>query len=202
MFGYLPKENIMSITSPGDFLPRNPRPSTASAKMFWLIQVLRLLSVGYVAWVLARVVSWWTDPGQVIQHMGQYLRRDLSELSTASRMTAMTLDLAVWLLLLAAVVCGWRSLGLLLQEQSFTRPMARLLTWAGWLGALGQGLTLLFRPLQTYLMTAHLPPSELLFKWALYPQDLLSALLCGVLLCFAYMITWAVDLAEENRGFV
>jgi hypothetical protein len=80
--------------------------------------------------------------------------------------------------------------------------MARLLAWAGWFGALSQFLSFLIRPMQSYLMTAHLAASEQVFKWAFYPQDILSTLLCGVILCFAYLITWAVDVAEENRAFV
>jgi hypothetical protein len=176
--------------------------STARVKLFWLAQGLRALSVSYAVWVLVRVVQWWTDSEKVIKNMGLYLGRELSALSASPRMMAMALDLVAWLLLLAAVVCCWQSLGVLIREHTFTRPMARMLTWAGWLGALCQVLTLLTRPLQTYLMTAHLTATGQVFKWAFYPHDLLSTMLCGVMLCFAYLIAWAVDIAEENRGFI
>lgn len=176
--------------------------SAARVKLFWLAQLLRVLSGSYTAWVLVRIVQWWTDSERVVKNMGGYLARDLSGLPVSARLLAMALDLGAWLLLLAAVVCAWKSLGHLQKEHTFSHPMARLLTWAGWLGALCQLLTLLIRPLQTYLMTAHLPATEQVFKWAFYPQDLLGILLCGVILCFAYLISWAVDIAEENRGFV
>ena len=176
--------------------------SAAKTKLFWLAQVLRGLSVSYAAWVLVRVVHWWTDSEKVIKNMGLYLGRDLSVLPASARMTAMAIDLSVWLLLMVAVVCCWKSLGYLTREHSFSHRMARLLTWAGWLGALCQLLALLMRPMQTYLLTAHLAASEQIFKWAFYPQDLLSTMLCGMLLCFAYLIAWAVDVAEENRGFI
>lgn len=171
-------------------------------KLLWLAQGLRLLSALYAAWVLLRIVQWWTDGDKVIKHMGLYLERDLSALTPSPRLLAMALDLAAWLLLLAAVVVCWKALGHLIRQHTFTYPMARLLTQAGWLGVLCEALTLLIRPLQSYLMTAHLPVAQQVFKWAFYPQDLLGTLLCGVLLCFAYLIAWAQDIAEENRGFV
>jgi hypothetical protein len=174
----------------------------AQTKLLWLAQTLRVLSVSYAVWVLVRVLLWWTDSEKVIKNMGLYLGRDLTALSASPRLMAMALDLGAWLLLLAAVVCCWNSLGYLIKAHTFTHPMARLLTWAGWLGALCQLLTLLLRPLQTYLLTAHLSAAEHVFKWAFYPQDLLGTMLCGVLLCFAYLTTWAVDVAEENRGFI
>jgi hypothetical protein len=152
--------------------------------------------------VLVRIVQWWMDSERVVKNMGLYLARDLSGHSASARLMAMALDLGAWLLLLAAVVCCWKSLGYLIKDLTFSHPMARLLTWAGWLGGLCELLTLMIRPLQSYLMTAHLPAAEQLFKWAFYPHDLLSIMLCGVILCFAYLIAWAVDIAEENRGFV
>lgn len=176
--------------------------SAARAKLFWLAQVLRGLSASYAVWVLVRVVQWWTDSEKVIKSMGLYLGRDLSMLPASARMIAMALDLGAWLLLLAAVVCCWKSLGYLMKEHSFSGQMARLLAWAGWLGALCQLLVLLIRPMQSFLLTAHLATPEQVFKWAFYPQDILSAMLCGVLLCFAYLIAWAVAIAEENRGFI
>jgi hypothetical protein len=176
--------------------------SAARVKLFWLAQLLRVLSGSYAAWVLVRIVQWWTDAEKVTKNMGAYLARDLSGLPTGARLLAMALDLGAWLLLLAAVVCCWKSLAHLLKEHTFSHPMARLLTVAGWLGALCELLTLLIRPLQSYLMTAHLAGPEQVFKWAFYPQDLLGTLLCGVIICFAYMIAWAVDIAEENRGFI
>lgn len=174
----------------------------AKTKLFWLAQALRVLSASYAAWILVRLVSWWIDSEQVIANMGLYLGRDLSALPASARMTAMALDLGAWLLLLAAVVCCWRSLGYLIRDNTFSQRMVQLLTWAGWLGALGQLLALLMRPMQTYLLTAHLGTSEQIFKWAFHPSDLLNIMLCGMLLCFAYLIAWAVEVAEENRGFI
>lgn len=182
--------------------PRELGLGTARTKLFWLAQGLRILSVSYVAWTLLRVVQWWTDSEKVMKDMGRHLGRDLSALTDGARMMAMALDLGDWLLLLAAAVCGWRSLGYLIKQLSFSHSMARLLAWAGWFGAFSQFLSFLIRPMQSYLMTAHLAASEQVFKWAFYPQDILSTLLCGVILCFAYLITWAVDVAEENRAFV
>ena len=187
--------NVFSSSAEGGF-------GSAKVKLFWLAQVLRVLSSAYAAWMLLRIVQWWTDAERVIFNMGKFVGRDLSDLAASARMLALALDAGAWLFLLAAVVCCWRSLTYLLKEHTFSLPIARLLTWAGWLGALCQSISLLIRPVQTYLMTAHLPAAEQVFKWSMYPQDLLGILLCGVILCFAYLIRWALEIAEENRGFV
>lgn len=181
---------------------RNISVSKSITKLNWLAQALRLLSALYAIWVLVRIFRWWTNSELVIKNMGQFLGRDLTDLSVHSRMMAMTLDLVAWLLLLAAVVYCWRSLGYLIQEHALSRRMAQHLTQASWLGGLCQILSLAARPVQTYLMTSHLPVVDQVFKWTFYPQDLLSFMLCGVIACFAYLIYWAEDIAEENRGFI
>jgi hypothetical protein len=192
------------MNSPSVDLPekRESALGTAKVKLYWLAQGLRILSVSYAAWVLLRVVQWWTDSEKVIKNLGTYLQRDLSALTENSRMMAMALDLSAWLLMVVAVVCCWKSLGHLIVHRTFSQSMARLLAWAGWLGILSQLLAMLVRPLQSYLITAHLPASEQVFKWAFYPQDILSTMLCGAILCLAYLIAWTVEIAEENRGFV
>lgn len=174
----------------------------AQKRLFWLAQALRFLSASYAAWVLIRVVSWWMDSDRVIKNMGVYLERDLSNVPTSSRIMAMALDLGVWLLLLVAVVCCWKSLGHLIREHTLSHKMAQLLSWAGWLGIACQVLTIVARPVQTYWITAHPAESEHVFKWGFYPQDLLTVMLCSVILSFSYLIIWAEDIAEENRGFI
>lgn len=117
-------------------------------------------------------------------------------------MLAMSMDLVSWLLLLLSVVCCWKALGVLVREYTFTPRMARLLTLGGWLGGACLLLAVLSRPVNSYLITWHLPAAEQVFKWNFYPQDVMSAMLCGSLLCLGYIIAWAQEIAEENRGFV
>ena len=48
----------------------------------------------------------------------------------------------------------------------------------------------------------HLPATEQLWKWSFRNVDLLAILFCLALLMFAYVFTWTMELAEENRSFV
>jgi hypothetical protein len=176
--------------------------SDARLKLFWLVQVLRVLSVSYAAWSLYRMVSWWTDEQSVVKNMGRYLGRDLSALASGQRMAALLLDLALWLLLAAAVACCWKMLGYLQRDSAFSAQGARWLAWGGWLGAACQLLSVLTRPLHSYLLTAHLAAAEQVFKWSFFPADLLGTMLCVVIIAFAYLMSWAVEIAEENKGFV
>lgn len=174
----------------------------ARAKLLGVAWLLRALSACYAAWSLARILGWWTDADLVIKNLGRFFARDLSALVSGQRMIALALDLGAWLILLGAVVCCWKALGCLMKDHAFTNQAVKLLAWGGWLGAASQLLAMLMRPVQSYVMTYHLPASEQLFKWSFYPQDLLGLMLCATLICFAYLLTWAVEIADENKAFV
>lgn len=106
--------------------------SVAAVKLFWLAQGLRVLSASYAVWVLLRVVRWWTDSEKSHQEHGVYLGRDLSALTASPRIIAMALDLGAWLLLLAAVVCCWKSLGILI-PRAHLHPTDGAPAGLGWL---------------------------------------------------------------------
>jgi hypothetical protein len=48
----------------------------------------------------------------------------------------------------------------------------------------------------------HLPVAEQVWKWSYRSTDLLTAMFCLSLLMFAYVFTWTMEVAEENRSFV
>jgi len=62
--------------------------------------------------------------------------------------------------------------------------------------------TQLSRPVQSFLLTAHLSAAEQVWQWRFQNVDLLAVLFCLLLLMFAYVFTWTMELAEENRSFV
>jgi hypothetical protein len=55
---------------------------------------------------------------------------------------------------------------------------------------------------QSFLLTAHLSAAEQVWQWRFQNVDLLAVLFCLLLLMFAYVFTWTMELAEENRSFV
>ncbi len=177
-------------------------PGAARVKLRRLAQLMRVLSAAYAAWVLWRIVSWWTDADLVKQGMGHYLKLDLSGLAASQRMTAMGLDLLVWLLLLVAVVYCWKLLACLLKDKGFTETAAHNLMQCAWWALACQTFSVLSRPLHTWFLTWHLPAAEQVFRWRFAASDLQGVLLCLALLMFAYLFSWVLEVAEENRGFV
>ena len=180
----------------------NAARSAAHTKLRLTAQGMRWLSAGYAAWVLWQVLSWWLDADRVSRLMGNFLQRDLSGMEVWQRMGALSLDLMAWALLLAAVVYGWRFLGSLHESVNFSELSAQQFMRCAQLAIACQALTLLSRPVQSYLLTAHLPSADQMFQWQFRPHDLQSILLCLALLMFALIYAWALDIAEENKRFV
>jgi hypothetical protein len=179
-----------------------PSTGTARFKLRRLAHVMRVLSGAYVAWVLYQIVFWWTDANAVQKNMASFLKVDLSGLSISQRMTAMGLDLLAWALLLVAVVHCWKLLACLLKDQGFTELAARHLTRCAWWGMTCEAFSVVTHPLQSWVLTWHLPAVEQIFKWRFATSDWTAVILCMALLMFAYLFSWVLEVAEENRGFV
>lgn len=179
-----------------------PVRSPAHAKLRITAQALRVLSVSYAAWVLWKILSWWLAPERVARELGSYWQRDLSGMARWQPLAALGLDLLAWALLLAAVVYCWKFLGQLRSGAGFTAQSARQMMRCAWLAIACEAVVLLFRPVQSWLVTAHLPVDERLFQWQFRSVDLQAILFCGALLVFALVYLWALEIAEENKGFV
>ena len=176
--------------------------STAVEKLRLTAQVLRFLSAGYAAWSLWRILAWWLDAERVARSMGSYLQRDLSGMASWQPLAALGLDLLTWALLLAAVVYCWMFLGHLRSSPGFTAQGASQLMRCAWLAIACEAAALLFRPMQSWLLTAHLGVADRLYQWQFRPADLQAIILCGALLMFALVYVWALEIAEENKAFV
>jgi hypothetical protein len=176
--------------------------SKARTKLRWAAHCLRLIGISYALWVLVQVINWWTNSDKVIHHMGIYLQRDLSQLPNSASMMAMTLDLTLWGVLVLAVIFCWRGVGEIMKEHAFTPMAIKRLNWGGWTGVACEVLSVLSRPIKTYWLTAHLPVTEQVIKWQFSANDLLSLLLCGVILLTSYLLAWTQEIQAENRSFI
>lgn len=178
------------------------QPCAASRKLQLLAHLMRALSAVYAAWTLWQLVAWWTSGDKVVQNMGTYLQRDLGAMAAWQPLAALGLGLLDWALLLVAVVYCWKFLACLKRGISVNAWAPQYLARCAWFAVGSQALSLLFRPLQTFLLTSHLPASEQVFRWAFYTHDFLGAIVGLTLLMFAYLFTWVLEVAEENRSFV
>ena len=174
----------------------------AIRKLQRLTYLLRAASVGYAAWVLWNILNWWLDADKVAKYFGEYIHRDLSALAATQRYAALALDLIAWTLLLLAVVQCWRFLRYLGQPARWSSAAARHIALCAWLAVACEGITQLSRPAKSFVLTLHLPAAEQVWKWNFLNMDLLAVLFCLSLLMFAYVFTWTMEVAEENRSFV
>jgi hypothetical protein len=174
----------------------------AIRKLQRLAYLLRAVSAGYAAWVLWNILHWWLDADKVKRYFGDFVQRDLSTLAASQRFAALALDLIAWTLLLLAVVHCWRFLNDLGQPARWSGTAARHISLCAWYAIACEVFTQLSRPLQSALLTAHLPAVEQVWKWNFRAFDLQAVLFCLALLMFAYVFTWTMEVAEENRSFV
>jgi hypothetical protein len=174
----------------------------AIRKLKHLAFLMRTVSAGYAAWVLWEILSWWLDADKVVRNFGHFINRDLSNMTAFQRFGALSLDIIAWALLLLAVVQCWKFLRYLSQPTHWSGDASRHILLCAWFAIACEGLTLLSRPFQSFLLTMHLPVAEQVWKWTYRSTDLLTAMFCLSLLMFAYVFTWTMEVAEENRSFV
>jgi hypothetical protein len=178
------------------------RQHPAIRKLQRLAYLLRAASAGYAVWVLWNILNWWLDSDKVKHYFGDFVQRDLSALGASQRFAALALDLIAWTLLLLAVVHCWRFLNELGQPARWGGTAARHISRCAWFAMACEALSLVSRPVKSFLLTAHLPGADQVWKWNLLPMDLLVVLFCLSRLMFAYVFTWTMEVAEENRSFV
>lgn len=163
---------------------------------------LRLCTVGYAFWVLWQILLFWTDAKQVVSGFSKYLGKDLGAMADWQRWVGAGLDLFAWTFLLVAVAYAWQFLSSLKNGTVFTTVGARgLIRCAVW-GLACQLLTLALRPLISFVMSVHLAADEQVYRWSFHSSDLLGVILCFALLVFALVYGWALEIADENKGFV
>lgn len=174
----------------------------AIRKLRRVAHLIRATSAVYAAAVLWNILNWWLDADRVKQYFGDFVQRDLSAVAASQRYGALTLDLVAWALLLIAVFHCWRFMSYLGHPALWSSTAARHVSLCAWFAVSCEVFTLFSRPVQSFLLTAHLSPAEHVWQWRFQSVDLLVVLFCLSLLMFAYAFTWTLEVAEENRSFV
>jgi hypothetical protein len=175
---------------------------TPQTKLRMTALLLRATAVAYAMWVLWRILSWWLNTAEVAKGMGRFLNRDLSAMSAWQSYACLGLDIAAWAFLMAAVLYSWQFLSNLQRTLAFTPTGAKQLMRCAQTGLICQAATLLSNPFKTFLLTSHLSRDQQLWYWGLAPSAVLGVILCLALLMFALVYVWALEIADENKGFV
>lgn len=196
----------MQPNSSGDLFnvgaPRSSRQSAALVKLQIATWALRLLSGMYTAWTLWNIQNWWLDGERVTRDMGRYLERNLAGMDHWQRLACLGIDVVAWLMLLTAVVYGWKFMSNLANQAGPTHLGANALKRCAYWATACELYSIATRPLNTWLLTLHLDAPQRVWRWAMQSHDIQSLMLCLVLLIAALMLSWALEIAEENRSFV
>jgi hypothetical protein len=171
-------------------------------KVATVIWSLRIVAFVYTAWVFWLIVRPLRRTPAFLERLGNHWQRDMSAAQDWQVWSVVTLDLALWSILLAASVCWWLASQHLLRDMSLTATASTWLRRGAWAGLICTVLSILTRPFITYLYTQHLPSESQLWLWNINPSDLLGMLICGVLLMLSYLMAWMSEIAEENKAFV
>lgn len=171
-------------------------------KITLVIWALRGLSSVYTLWVLWRVLRPLHDSSDHLSLLGQYWQRDLTAAAPWQLWSAVGLNFALWLMLLAAVLCVWQASRHLLQDMGISPATSVWLKRGAWAGLICTVLGILVSPLMSQIYTLHLPADLRLWKWTLQPNMLMDIMTCGVLLMLSYLMAWTSEVAEENKAFV
>ena len=182
--------------------PSAERHAQLRRKVATVIWTLRVLASIYTLWVLLHILHPLQDPSEFLHKVGSYWQRDLNAGASWQLGSAVGLNLSLWFLLLAAVICLWQATQHLLRDMGLSTITSSWLQRGAWAGLGCAVLGIVTRPLWSYLVTLHLPPQSQLWNWEIHPSDLLGLLICGVLLMLSYLMAWMSEIAEENKAFV
>lgn len=182
---------------------KSTQPSySALTKLRTTARCLKFVTLVYAGWVLWNTLNWWLNRDRVVEQMSRYLNQDLAGLETWQRMVPLGLDLVSWGILCCAIIYAWKFLNELVSTKIFSREGAQTFMRCAWLAIACQVFTQLTRPVIHYVLTAHLNANEQVLHWPFRASDLLSIILCLVLLVFALIYSWALEIAEENKEFI
>ena len=123
-------------------------------------------------------------------------------LATWQRMVPLGLDLISWGILCGSILYAWKFLNELVKSKIFSKDGAQFFMRCAWLAITCEVFTQLTRPVIHYVLTAHLNAKEQVLHWPFKTSDLQSIILCLVLLVFALIYSWALEISEENKEFI
>lgn len=176
--------------------------SASKRKLFGLCHAIRWMFLAFALWGTVNTFQYWSDAPKVLSNMGRFLQLDLSDTPHYWVDTILGIYLIEHLFVFAAAYCVWRMTAAFMQEGLLTSSAPSWLVRCGVYGGVSVVLPLFTFPLSTYLFTLHLPEAQHVVKWWLNSQTLLNLIFCLSVIAFGLMFAWAVEVAEENRGFI
>ncbi len=149
--------------------------------------IMKAVLVGYILFGFFRFVPWWFAK-QGIEHW--------------QRALGLSVNFVSWGFLVAAVVYVWKFFDCFRETKTLTERGGQYFMACAWFAIASQAMNIIARPINSWIVTAHLDQSLRSFDWSFTYRDPLAIVFCLALLMFAYIHRWMLDIAQENSEFV
>jgi len=166
------------------------------------VTALQVTGIAYVAWIFWLILAPLTRPESLVNWLRIAFHRPLTNVDTWQFGAYFLVDLLNWLLIAVAASYCWSAMQQIKTADGNDKVASSRLVVGAWLACIAEAISILARPLKSYVMTVNDNGEGPLFHWYFSPQDLVVSMLCLALLGFAYVFSWKAYLAEENKGFI
>ena len=187
-----------------DSLPSNSGDAQQALhrRIGWLCHVIRLIAAAYALWILALVLTFWSDPDRVMRTYSHILQANIIALTNGQRLAGFGVSMVT--LSITAIACWsvWQLFSGYLAGRIFTVDSAIWLRRIGTFGLVAHGLDILTRPLVFAIVTWHMPTGQRATGITLGPNDLLLALFLVGLVALAHVFKTAAEIADDNAQIV
>lgn len=168
----------------------------------WICHLVRWLSAFYAIWILWLLGRFWSDGDMVRRVFAFRTKLPLTEPEGWQRMLGFWTSILDWLLVVAAIYAVWRLMAEYLEGRIFHPGAAFWLRRVGSFGVAALVVDILLRPLQSGLMSLHMPEGARFIAIDFMPNDLLNLLFLMAFIALAHIFKSAAELADDHAGIV
>lgn len=195
----------MSITKPGIDIPETAGDCAGlHGRIIKISQTVRFAAAVLAGWLLLAIINLWRSAESIGAFFGPIFNKDLSGIAPWQQLCGFTVYLLLWSVSAAACYSIWRVFSAFLDCRIFSLDSTLWIKRVALFGVTTKLLEIFTRPLISLILTLHFPAGQKqrLINLYLMPNDFIILALLLVLLAFAYILTIATEIAQENAQIV
>lgn len=188
----------MDIRAPADLC------SELNGRIIKISQAVRFAAAVLTGWLLLAIINLWSSIESIDAFFGPVFKKDLSGVALWQQLCGFTAYLLLWSLSAAACYSVWRVFSTFRDGRIFSLDSTLWIKRVALFGLTAKLLEIFTRPLISLILTLHFPAGQKqrLINLYLTPNDFIILALLLVLLAFAYILTIATEIAQENAQIV
>jgi hypothetical protein len=183
-------------------LPNPLKVQALQKRIGWLCHLCRTLAIGYAAWTLWLVISFWLNAPLIERRFAALAGTEPAALSDGTRFAGFSLSMLTWLLVAATCWTAWLLFTSYLEGRIFTVASADRLRRVTLLGIGAVLFDVITRPAQLWLVTGAAPDYSRAPYYYFAPNDLALLIFLIALFAVAHIFKVAAELADENAAIL